>query len=234
MQGPWLKKYGVQTTVLFDLPEPDGVDLDGSISFAAGDVKISKDGGALANTTNLPTDEGTHFSLVLTAAEMQAGLIVVELIDTVTKDWLDTSLSIQTFGDPSADLSDWLSADMVDEDLDYYSFDAEFNFDRGAGTPTDYMVVTPYKNGSQIAAGDIDASGMEYRRIPISTGTPGSWTAMTQLGSTNFWTASFTGGSLFVTGGGGELVEFRVTISAVEYGETNRLARLVSRHTAAA
>lgn len=50
-----------------------------AISFASGDVKISKDGAAFANTTNLPAEIGTtgRYSLSLTAAELDAGWVHV-------------------------------------------------------------------------------------------------------------------------------------------------------------
>ncbi len=50
MQGPFLRKYGVQFTVDFDLWEVDGVDFRVDAVYAAGDVKIMKDEGAEANT----------------------------------------------------------------------------------------------------------------------------------------------------------------------------------------
>jgi hypothetical protein len=71
-QGPFLRKYGVQTTIPFDLYEVDGVDLRVDAVHAAGDTKIMKDEGAEANTTNGFTDEGQGYSIVLTATEMEA------------------------------------------------------------------------------------------------------------------------------------------------------------------
>jgi hypothetical protein len=48
--------YGVADALTFVLVDPDTEAhfVDSEISFAAGDVLISKDGGSLANTTNLP------------------------------------------------------------------------------------------------------------------------------------------------------------------------------------
>lgn len=98
-----LYKYGVSDTIYFRLIAPDGVDFITTASFATGDIKIMKDGGAEANTTNLPTDEGQGFSLVLTAAELQSKNVVLYIVDqTGTKIWLDTSLEIQTYGNASA------------------------------------------------------------------------------------------------------------------------------------
>ena len=99
-----LGKYNQSKTVTFDLVAPDGVDLITNATFAAGDVVIMKDEGAEANTTNLPTDEGTGYSLVLTATEMSAARIRVYIIDqTATKIWLDISLGLETYGNASAE-----------------------------------------------------------------------------------------------------------------------------------
>jgi len=99
-----LGKYGQAKTVTFDLVAPDGVDLIANATFAAGDVVIMKDEGLEANTTNLPTAEGTGYSLILTAAEFTAARIRVYIIDqTATKVWLDISLGIETYGNASAE-----------------------------------------------------------------------------------------------------------------------------------
>ena len=99
-----LGKYNQAKTITFDLVAPDGVDLIINATFAAGDLKIMKDEGVEANTANLPTDEGTGYSLVLTAAEMSAARIRIYIIDqTATKIWLDTSLGLETYGNASAE-----------------------------------------------------------------------------------------------------------------------------------
>ncbi len=132
MQGPILRKYGVQATVNLQLFEVDGVDFKADASFASGDVKIMKDEGAEANTSNLPTDEGQGYSLVLTATEMQAARVVVYLVDQdATKTWLDTAVVIETYGHASAmhgfdldlstqsvDLSAQAQSDVADAVLD--------------------------------------------------------------------------------------------------------------------
>jgi hypothetical protein len=51
----------------------------------AADFQVSIDGGAFANTTNLPTESpaaGKSFSLVLTAAEMNGDVIIVRMVST--------------------------------------------------------------------------------------------------------------------------------------------------------
>ncbi len=96
------KKYGTATTIDFPLVQPAGVDFEVSATFATGDCKISKNGGAAANTTNLPVDSGLFYSLTLTAAEMTASRVMITLIDSATKVWLDEAIIIETYGDASA------------------------------------------------------------------------------------------------------------------------------------
>ena len=102
-----LRKYNVAATI-------DGVPLvkRGSIDFkanptlAAGDVKISKDGGAFANLTTLPAvtpASGEFVEIALSATEMQAARIAIKFIDqTAPKEWEDQAVLIETYGHASA------------------------------------------------------------------------------------------------------------------------------------
>lgn len=69
-------------------------------TIAAGDFKVSKDGGAFANLTNLPTvtpAAGVMVFLSLTATEMNADSVAIVGIDqTATKEWADISIDILT------------------------------------------------------------------------------------------------------------------------------------------
>jgi len=69
-------------------------------TIAAGDFKVSKDGGALANLTTLPTVVPTASVLVkisLSATEMTADNVAIVGIDqTATKEWADFILTIPT------------------------------------------------------------------------------------------------------------------------------------------
>lgn len=103
MPGPFLRKYGVAATIPITLFEVDGVDMRVDAVAATGDIKITKDEGAEADTSNLFVDEGSKYSILLTATEMQAARISGILIDqTVTKVWLDTDFLIETYGNASA------------------------------------------------------------------------------------------------------------------------------------
>lgn len=100
-------KYGVSCDVYFTLTSPAATSSDRNITgtivgipIVAGDVQISKDGGAVANTSNLPTQVTagkTLYKLVLTATEMQATQVVVLLVDqTASPAWRDTQITIET------------------------------------------------------------------------------------------------------------------------------------------
>jgi len=99
-------KYNQAKTVTFGLPDRGGDELVTNAVFVSGDVVIMKDEGAEANTTNLPTDEGTGYSLVLTATEMSAARIQVYLIDQASPNsraWRDKSIGLETYGNSSAE-----------------------------------------------------------------------------------------------------------------------------------
>jgi hypothetical protein len=85
-------------------------------TLATGDVRISKDGGAEANLTVLPTVTPSASTLVrvsLSATELTCKMAVVTLIDqTVTKEWQDQRLVFGTFGNVAA-LYPTLPADVV-------------------------------------------------------------------------------------------------------------------------
>ena len=115
-----LAKYGTQTTFRFPVVKRGVVDLaaSGDWTPATGDTKISKDGGNVANTSNNPSAVGgtgsVLWSITLTAAELQAAEVVIQIVDSATKAIEDQTLVIYTYGHASAkiqaDLSDsvWL------------------------------------------------------------------------------------------------------------------------------
>jgi hypothetical protein len=73
---------------------------------AAGDVKVSIDGGAAANIINLPTaiamGNTAMWQFILTAAELTGKHIVVTVADSATKAVEDQMFSVETFGNASA------------------------------------------------------------------------------------------------------------------------------------
>lgn len=68
-------------------------------TLAAGDVKISKDGGAVANPDTLPDaepDAGYAIRVQLTATEMDADNVVIYFHDAAGAEWCDQLIVIQT------------------------------------------------------------------------------------------------------------------------------------------
>lgn len=69
-------------------------------TLAAGDVKVTKDGGATANINTLPTvspASSVFVTLLLSSTEMNADMVSVSFIDqTSPKEWSDFVLSIPT------------------------------------------------------------------------------------------------------------------------------------------
>lgn len=117
MQGVHLRKYGVETKIDFELYEVDGVDLRTDAADAGSDCSIMKDEGAEATCTNDFVDEGKGYSITLDATEMQAARIVVYIVDSATKVWLDKVIVIETYGHASAqhavDLDDGVRAGLT-------------------------------------------------------------------------------------------------------------------------
>ncbi len=100
------RKYGVATTI-------DGITLittaaqsfRANPTLAAGDVKISKDGGAFVNLASLPTVTPAGDSSVqvaLSATETQAARIAVKFVDVAGAEWEASIIIIETFGNASA------------------------------------------------------------------------------------------------------------------------------------
>lgn len=69
-------------------------------TLAAGDFKLSIDGGALANLTTLPTvtpAAGAQVKFTLTQAETNGDVVVIQCIDqTNPKEWADALLTVYT------------------------------------------------------------------------------------------------------------------------------------------
>lgn len=103
-----LRQYGVATTLYFPLIDKGATDFESTpVTIASGDCKISKDGGAFANTTTASFSHvaGGIYSIPLTATEMQAKVVVVKIVDqTGTKEWEDQAIVIETCNHASAEI----------------------------------------------------------------------------------------------------------------------------------
>jgi hypothetical protein len=102
MQGIHLRKYGVQAVINFELYEVDGVDLRTDAVDGGTDCNIMKDQGVETTCVNDFVDEGSGYSITLTATEMEAAQITLYIIDSATKVYLDKVIQIETYGNASA------------------------------------------------------------------------------------------------------------------------------------
>ncbi len=104
----FMSKYGVARHIYIPIPKAGSANHAVSADWtpSAGDVKISKDGGAAANVTNLPTaiamGNSTVWDFSITATEMQAAQVMVTVADSATKAVDDTGFIIETYGNASA------------------------------------------------------------------------------------------------------------------------------------
>lgn len=105
---PFLSKYNVARHIYINIPKAGSANhaVGADWTPAAGDVKISKDGGAAANVTNLPTAIAMGNSAIwdfsITATEMQAAQVVITVSDSATKAVDDTGFIIETYGNNSS------------------------------------------------------------------------------------------------------------------------------------
>lgn len=101
-------KYGVARHIYINVPKAGSANhaVGADWTPAAGDVKVSKDGGAAANVTNLPVAVAMGNSALwdfhLTATEMQAAQLTITISDSATKVVDDTGFIIETYGHASA------------------------------------------------------------------------------------------------------------------------------------
>lgn len=76
-------------------------------TLASGDVKVSKDGGTLANITSLPTaiSSGKAVTVALSSTEMNADRVMVLFSDAAGSEWQDLAVFIETETQQINDLS---------------------------------------------------------------------------------------------------------------------------------
>lgn len=68
--------------------QADSTTLKSAPTLAAGDFKVSVDGGAPANTTNTPSASGTVVTVALTQTEMNHDRIFVVWVDAAGAEWI--------------------------------------------------------------------------------------------------------------------------------------------------
>lgn len=101
-----LAKYGTAFAVSLPVIKAGTSDFATSAdyTYAAGDIKVSIDGGAAANITNAPTwvSGMNALRISLTTAEMSGAQVLVTLVDAATKAVEDQALLVHTFGSATA------------------------------------------------------------------------------------------------------------------------------------
>lgn len=101
----YLAKYGAAYTFEFPVVKAGAIDfaVSGDWTPATGDTKICKDGGNVTNTSNNPAAVGGTGSrlwkLTLTATEMQAARVAIQIVDAAIE---DQAIIIATYGHASA------------------------------------------------------------------------------------------------------------------------------------
>lgn len=105
-----LLKYATATHIYIPIVKRAVVDFAVGADWtpAAGDVKISIDGGAAANVTNLPTaiamGNTAIWDFSMTSGEMTGAKILITVADAATKAVEDQAILVETFGNASAAL----------------------------------------------------------------------------------------------------------------------------------
>jgi len=105
--------YTFPSISLTDIFDPQFFKVNPTL--AAGDVKISKDGGALANIATLPVVKPSGSSLVevaLSALEMTADKLVVAFRDQVGDEWGNLNLPLDVPTHTADSVLDFLDADI--------------------------------------------------------------------------------------------------------------------------
>jgi len=112
MNEKYFRQFDEDTVLPFTLTDPDGIDFNESVTFAAGDVLIMRDEGVESQTSlgagtpdlsTLITDEGTGYSIALDKADVAFKRIKIYFKDqTVPKVWLDDDLTVETTNNVAA------------------------------------------------------------------------------------------------------------------------------------
>lgn len=114
-----IRKYNTATTIYFPLIKVGVMDfaLAADYTHSAGDVKISKDGGAAATATNAPSaitmGNTAMWSLALTSTEMAAKSVLITIGDAATKAVEDQMIIIETYGEGNGEIDSQHFADTL-------------------------------------------------------------------------------------------------------------------------
>lgn len=95
-------EYGVADTIQLLVFDTNAQFLQETITWATGDIKISKDNDTYANTSSLPTLNGQTWTLALTAAELQCQRYTIYYSDQSADEFADGGIQGYTYGDSSS------------------------------------------------------------------------------------------------------------------------------------
>lgn len=160
-----LRPKGMAADIVFPLIERGAVDFLAGATLASGDAQISKDGGSLSSTANLPIGIGGGlYKLTLTATEMDADRVAVVLVDqTSPKEWEDQALLVATYQD---------------------TYQAKVWYIDDNGGSADRYVAVFFRNGNVLSAGDVTSP--QIRVYAVSDGSDlVAATSMTQVGASD-------------------------------------------------
>ncbi len=99
----YILKYNTGNTIDLVFYNPTDQTLQGTITWASGDIKIIKDGVDAGNSTNTPllVSGRKTWRLALTASELSAKTITIEFVNA---NIVSDSVTIQTYGEASASI----------------------------------------------------------------------------------------------------------------------------------
>lgn len=168
--------YGPKKGVAFKIRLPlvtfGSGDWKTSPTLAAGDFKVSKDGGALANLATLPTVEPAGSAWVLfdlSATEMNADIVQIQAIDqTSPKEWEDTGAAIITTAAGLAQAGDAMALTSAERNST-----ADALLDRANAIETGTTPRQALRYAAAVAAGTTAGAGTDNEVFNgIGTSTP--------------------------------------------------------------
>lgn len=170
------REYGVATTINICLPSySEPRDFEPSATFAVGDVMIMQNEAVEVEIDTLPSDEGSCYSLGLTAVEMQAARISIRIEDQdATKIWMDTSIYIETYGNALAQNPNLVAPTAIQNRQE---MDANSTQLAKLGTPVTDISADISAIPTAILAATIDGSiDLQCAMALITSYTSGKWT----------------------------------------------------------
>lgn len=162
--------------------------LQANPTLAAGDVQISKDGGAFANLTTLPAvtpASGRAVKVTVSSTEMTADNVVIAFVDAAGAEWDDLFINVQTAARQLDDLA-YPNTSGRGMDVDASGGVEVGSFQAGAIT------------AAAFAAGAIDAAAIANAAIDAATFAAGAIDA-TAIASGAIDAATFAAGAIDAT-----------------------------------